>query len=58
LVNTGLAPSRGQAKKDIKAGAIYLNEKKVENLDQNIEFINNIALLRKGKKKYAIISGK
>lgn len=56
LVNTGLTPSRGQAKKDIKAGAIYLNEKKVENLDQDIEFINNIALLRKGKKKYAIIS--
>ena len=55
LVNTKLAPSRWQAKKDIKSWAIYLNEKKVENLDQKIEFDNNIALLRKGKKKYAII---
>ena len=56
LVNTNLAPSRWQAKKDIKAGAIYLNEKKVTDPNQDIEFINNIALLRKGKKKYAIIT--
>ena len=56
LVNTWLAPSRWQAKKDIKAWAIYLNEKKVNSFDEEIKFNNNIALLRKGKKKYAIIT--
>ena len=55
LVNTGLAPSRGQAKKDIKSGAIYMNEKKVESFDAKPEFISDILLLRKGKKKYAIV---
>ncbi len=56
LVNTWLAPSRWQAKKDIKAWAIYLNEKKVNSFDEEVKFNNNIALLRKGKKKYAIIT--
>ena len=55
LVNTGLASSRGQAKKDIKAWAIYMNEKKVSSIDEKPEFKWNILLLRKGKKKYSII---
>ena len=55
LVNTWLAPSRWQAKKDIKAWAIYMNEKKVSSIDENPEFNWNIMLLRKWKKKYAII---
>ena len=55
LVNTGLVASRWQAKKDIKAGAVYMNEQKVSDMSQEIEFKNNICLLRKGKKKYAII---
>ena len=55
LLNTGLVASRWQAKKDIKAGAVYMNEQKVSDMAQEIEFKNNICLLRKGKKKYAII---
>jgi tyrosyl-tRNA synthetase len=55
LVNTGLSASRWQAKKDIKAGSIYLNEKRVNDFSKQIEFNNNIALLRKWKKKYSII---
>ena len=55
MVNTGLVASRWQAKKDIKAGAVYMNEQKVSDMNQEIEFKNGICLLRKGKKKYAII---
>ncbi len=55
LVKTKLSLSRWQAKKDIKSWAIYLNEKKVESLEQEIIFVKNISLLRKWKKKYAII---
>ena len=55
LVVTGLEPSRGQAKKDIKSGAIYMNETRIENFNQQPEFINNVLLLRKWKKRYSII---
>ena len=55
LVNTGLAASRWNAKKDIKSGAIYMNEQKVSDINQEIDFQDGICLLRKGKKKYAII---
>ncbi len=55
IVNTKLANSRWEAKKDIKAQAISLNENKITDFNQEIVFDNNIALLRKGKKKYAII---
>ena len=55
LVNTWLANSRWQAKKDIKAGAVYLNEEKISDINQELNFQNNIILLRKGKKKYSIV---
>ena len=56
LVNTGLSSSRWQAKKDIKSWAIHINEKKVSSFDEKPEFIWDILLLRKGKKKYAIVT--
>ncbi len=55
LVNTGLIASRWAGKKDIKSGAVYMNEQKVVDMNQEIDFQNGICLLRKGKKKYAII---
>ena len=55
LLNTGLVASRWNAKKDIKSGAIYMNEQKVSDINQEIDFQDGICLLRKGKKKYAII---
>ena len=56
MVNAKLANSRWEAKKQIKAWSIFLNEKKITDFAQDIDFENNIALLRKGKKKYAIIT--
>jgi len=56
LVNCKLSNSRWEAKKDIKAWAIFLNEKKIIDFTENITFNENVALIRKGKKNYAIIT--
>jgi len=56
LVNTGLVPSRWAGKKDIASGAIYMNEEKVKSISDEVNLKNNICLLRKWKKKYAIVS--
>ncbi|UFX82884.1 tyrosine--tRNA ligase [Candidatus Absconditicoccus praedator] len=60
LSQSGLTASNSEAKKMIKSGAVYLNEEKVEDIEKEItddDLINGkIALLRKGKKNYKIIS--
>ncbi|MDD2537550.1 MAG: tyrosine--tRNA ligase [Candidatus Absconditabacteria bacterium] len=58
LVESGLAPSNGEAKKLIQSGSIVLNEIKVGNVTQVLkksDLINGVALLRKGKKSYKLI---
>ena len=50
LVNSGLEVSRGDAKKSITAGAIYLNEEKVEDVGGIVDMnsaINECLILRK-----------
>ncbi len=59
LVNCGLEGSRGDAKKSIQAGAIYLNEEKVEDIWLTIDVskaINGSVLLRKGKKNFKVLA--
>lgn len=60
LSQSWLTASNSEAKKMIKSGAVYLNEEKVEDIEKEItddDLINwKIALLRKGKKNYKIIS--
>jgi len=59
IVNSGLEKSNSNARNSIKSGAIYINEKKVEdfNLDLQKEFLENSSLLlRKGKKNFRIIT--
>lgn len=59
LVQTWLAPSNGEAKKLIASGSIFFNEQKVEDIQKEIkkaDLINNIWLLRKGKKSYRLIT--
>ncbi len=53
-----LTESNGEAKKLIDAGSLYCNENKVTDPQQTIrdkEFINQILLLRKGKKQYKLV---
>lgn len=55
LVQTGIAPSKGQAKTLIAQGGISLNDNKVEDIAYKLsaeDFKDGYAILRKGKKVY------
>ena len=55
---SGLSWSNGEAKKLIKEWSIFINENKKDDIAHEItqdQFINNIVLLRKGKKAYKTI---
>lgn len=59
VVETALCPSKGQARKDIMAGGIYVNNERVsdEKTVLNAEHLvsNRFVLLRKGKKNIAVL---
>ncbi len=59
LVATGLCPSKGQARKDIQANGIYLNNVRYTNvgvfLDASHLLFGKFILLRKGKRNYALV---
>lgn len=55
LVQTGIAPSKGQAKTLIAQGGISINDQKVEDITYKLtdeDFKEGYAILRKGKKVY------
>jgi tyrosyl-tRNA synthetase len=55
LTETGLISSKGEGRRLIQQGGIYLNEERVEGFFQTItlaDFVNNKLMLRKGKKVY------
>ncbi len=59
LVDLGLAKSKGQARKDIKAGGIYINGDRVEDeqkVQENDYIANTMLVIRKGKKNYGLIT--
>jgi tyrosyl-tRNA synthetase len=59
LMDLGLVKSKGQARKDIKAGGVYINGNRVED-GQEIQDSNFLAgellVIRKGKKNYGLIT--
>ena len=60
LVHTGLAPSKGQARKDIEGGGIYVNNVKAADIARSVTadadvIFGSYVLLRKGKKTYAVV---
>jgi tyrosyl-tRNA synthetase len=60
LVLAGLCPSKGQARKDIEGGGIYVNNEKISApartlTDADVRFGGYI-LLRKGKRTYAVLA--
>ncbi len=59
LVAAGLAPSKGQARKDIEGGGIYVNNVKVPDIARALTEADTIfgqyILLRKGKRTYAVL---
>jgi tyrosyl-tRNA synthetase len=60
LVHSGLAPSKGQARKDIEGGGIYVNNVKSPDIARAITSADLLfgkhLLLRKGKRSYAVLT--
>jgi tyrosyl-tRNA synthetase len=59
VANSELAPSRAQAKRDIKGGGIYLNNVRVTDLGQTATLADTLEgrflLLRKGRRRYHLV---
>lgn len=62
LVDLGLSKSKGQARKDINAGGLYINNERVDDaayVPGDSDFLGGeVMLLRKGKKNYGLITRK
>ncbi len=62
LVQAGLCPSKGQARKDIEGGGIYVNNVKtaanapLRTLTEADLLFGKYVLLRKGKRSYAVLT--
>jgi tyrosyl-tRNA synthetase len=60
LVHSGLSSSKGQARKDIEGGGIYLNNVRQENWQRHVEvgdlLFQRYLLLRKGKRNYVVLT--
>ena len=59
LVLSGLSPSKGQARKDIEGGGIYVNNVKSTDISRTVTHTDLLytqyILLRKGKRTYTVI---
>ncbi len=62
LVHSGLCPSKGQARKDVEGGGVYVNNIREPNFQRAITtndlLFGKHVLLRKGKKNYVVITAK
>lgn len=59
LMDLGLVKSKGQARKDIKGGGVYINGDRMEDGKeiQDTDFIGGeLLIIRKGKKNYGLIT--
>ena len=60
LVTAGLATSRGQARKDIEGGGIYLNNVRIADVARAVTtselLFDRHLLLRKGKRNYSCLT--
>ncbi len=59
LVNSGLAASKGDARRSIKGGGLYLNNQRISDARQTVTLTQTIdgqfVILRKGRKKYHLV---
>ena len=60
LVTSGLCPSKGQARKDLEGGGIYLNNVRVAETNRLVKSASFLfgkhLLLRKGKRNYCVVT--
>lgn len=59
LVKSGLMKSNGEARRSIKQGGIYINNRRVGEIDRHLTSADltseTVVVLRSGKKKYALL---
>lgn len=59
LADTGLASSKGDARRSIKGGGIYLNNERVTDRQQTVTLAQSVegqfVVLRKGRRKYHLV---
>ena len=59
LVHSGLCASKGQARKDIEGGGIYLNNRRLAEAGRTVSLADLLfgryLLLRKGRRSYVLI---
>ena len=62
LVSSGLSPSKGQARKDIEGGGVYVNNTREPNPQRTIQehelLFGKHLLLRKGKRNYVVLTAR
>jgi tyrosyl-tRNA synthetase len=62
LVHAGLCPSKGQARKDVEGGGVYVNNVREANFQKAVTggelLFGKHILLRKGKKNYVVVTAK
>jgi tyrosyl-tRNA synthetase len=62
LVRSGLSPSKGQARKDIEGGGVYINNVREGNVQRSLTrgdlLFGKYLLLRKGKRNYVVLLAK
>ena len=59
LVDLGLVKSKGQARKDIKGGGLYINGQRFEDgqdITENDYIAGELLVIRKGKKNYGLVT--
>ena len=59
LTDTKILPSKGEAKKMLAGGGIFINKEKINSVDEKIttdQLLNNkYLLIQKGKKNYYLL---
>jgi tyrosyl-tRNA synthetase len=62
LIHSGLCPSKGQARKDIEGGGVYVNNRREGNFQRamtsNDLLFGKHLLLRKGKRNYVVVTAR
>jgi tyrosyl-tRNA synthetase len=62
LVHSGLCPSKGQARKDIEGGGVYVNNVREAGFQRAVKsgdlLFGKHLLLRKGKRNYVVVTAK
>ncbi len=61
-MSSGLCPSKGQARKDIEGGGIYVNNARATDVNRSVgesELLHGqFLLLRKGKRNYLLVQAR